>query len=141
MFAAIRYYRAEPPSVDEVVRRVEQDFVPVIRGMAGFVSYFVLIPSEREEEIVAARSWDHHTLRLELALCPTILSAMRHIWSVHKGVSCVRTWSADAKGRGESAARPERFRYGPRGPGKPGEVYDPSDGADLLRRHAGRSRH
>ena len=53
MFAAIRYYRAEPPSIDEVVRRVEQDFVPVIRGMAGFVSYFVLVPSEREEEIVS----------------------------------------------------------------------------------------
>ena len=51
MFAAIRYYRAEPPSVDEVVRRVEQDFVPVIRDMAGFVSYFVLVPSGREEEM------------------------------------------------------------------------------------------
>jgi quinol monooxygenase YgiN len=53
MFAAIRYYQAEPPSVDEVVRRVQEDFVPVIREMAGFVSYFVLVPSEREEEIVS----------------------------------------------------------------------------------------
>ncbi len=53
MFAAIRYYRAEPPSIDEVVRRVQQDFVPVIRDTAGFVSYFVLVPSERQEEIVS----------------------------------------------------------------------------------------
>jgi quinol monooxygenase YgiN len=53
MFAAIRYYRAEPPSVDEVIRRVQQDFVPVIRDMAGFVSYSVLVPSGREEEIVS----------------------------------------------------------------------------------------
>jgi heme-degrading monooxygenase HmoA len=53
MFAAIRYYQAEPPSIDEVVRRVEEGFVPVIRNMAGFVSYFVLIPTEREEEIVS----------------------------------------------------------------------------------------
>jgi len=53
MFAAIRYYQAEPPSIDEVVRRVEEGFVPVVRNMAGFVSYFVLIPTEREDEIVS----------------------------------------------------------------------------------------
>jgi quinol monooxygenase YgiN len=45
--------RRSPPSIDEVVRRVEEGFVPVIRDMAGFVSYFVLIPSDREEEIVS----------------------------------------------------------------------------------------
>jgi quinol monooxygenase YgiN len=53
MFAAIRYYRAEPPSIDEVVRRVQEDFVPLIRDMQGFVSYFILVPSEREDEIVS----------------------------------------------------------------------------------------
>ena len=49
MFAAIRYYQADPPSIDEVVRRVHQDFVPLIRDMQGFVSYFILVPSERED--------------------------------------------------------------------------------------------
>ncbi len=53
MFAAIRYYRAEPPSIDEVVRRVQEDFVPLIRDMQGFVSYFIIVPSEREDEIVS----------------------------------------------------------------------------------------
>jgi quinol monooxygenase YgiN len=53
MFAAIRYYQAEPPSIDEVIRRVEEGFVPVIRDMVGFVSYFVLVPSDREDEIVS----------------------------------------------------------------------------------------
>jgi quinol monooxygenase YgiN len=53
MFAAIRYYQADPPSIDEVVRRVHQDFVPLIRDMQGFVSYFILVPSEREEDIVS----------------------------------------------------------------------------------------
>jgi quinol monooxygenase YgiN len=53
MFAAIRYYQAEPPSIDEVSRRVEEGFVPVIRDMVGFVSYFVLVPSDREDEIVS----------------------------------------------------------------------------------------
>jgi len=53
MFAAIRYYRAEPDSVDEVARRVQEGFVPVIRETAGFVSYFVLAPGEREGAIVS----------------------------------------------------------------------------------------
>ena len=53
MFAAIRYYQAEPPSIDEVIRRVQEDFVPLIREMQGFVSYFILVPSEREDEIVS----------------------------------------------------------------------------------------
>jgi quinol monooxygenase YgiN len=53
MFAAIRYYQADPPSVDEVVRRVQEDFAPIIRDTPGFVSYLLLIPSEREDEIVS----------------------------------------------------------------------------------------
>ncbi len=53
MFVAIRYYHADPPSIDEVVRRVQNDFVPLIRDTRGFVSYFILLPSEREDEIVS----------------------------------------------------------------------------------------
>jgi quinol monooxygenase YgiN len=53
MFAAIRYYRIAPDSIGEVVRRIEEGFVPIIRDTPGFMSYFVLAPSERESEIVA----------------------------------------------------------------------------------------
>jgi len=53
MFAAIRYYRTEPDSVNNVVQQVKEGFVPVIRDTPGFVSYFVLDPSEREGEIVS----------------------------------------------------------------------------------------
>jgi quinol monooxygenase YgiN len=53
MFAAIRFYWAEPHSIDEVVRRVQEDFLPLVRDMSGFVSYFVLLPSEREDQIIA----------------------------------------------------------------------------------------
>jgi quinol monooxygenase YgiN len=53
MFAAIRYYQTDPGSIDEVVRRVEEGFVPLIRDTHGFVSYLVLVPSEREDEIVS----------------------------------------------------------------------------------------
>jgi hypothetical protein len=48
MFAAIRYYRTDPDSMDEVVRRVKEGFVPVIRETPGFVSYFVLTPRQGE---------------------------------------------------------------------------------------------
>jgi quinol monooxygenase YgiN len=32
---------------------VQEEFVPLIREMRGFVSYFILVPSEREEDIVS----------------------------------------------------------------------------------------
>ena len=51
MFAAIRYYRTAPDSVDEVVQQIKEGFVPVIRDTPGFVSYFVLTP--RHNEIVS----------------------------------------------------------------------------------------
>jgi quinol monooxygenase YgiN len=53
MLAAIRYYQADPPSIDEVVRRVQENLVPLIRDMQGFVSYLILLPSEREGDIVS----------------------------------------------------------------------------------------
>jgi quinol monooxygenase YgiN len=65
MFAAIRYYQADPPSVDEVVRRVEEGFVPLIRDMAGFVSYFVLVPSDRDNEIVSVSVFEDQQSALE----------------------------------------------------------------------------
>jgi Antibiotic biosynthesis monooxygenase len=51
MFAAIRYYRTDPDSIESVVRRVKEGFVPLIRETPGFVSYFVLTP--RQGEIVS----------------------------------------------------------------------------------------
>lgn len=51
MFAAIRYYRTDPESIESVVRRVKEGFVPIIRETPGFVSYFVMAP--RQGEIVS----------------------------------------------------------------------------------------
>jgi heme-degrading monooxygenase HmoA len=53
MYVAIRYYQTDPDSIDEVVRRVKEGFVPLIRDTRGFVSYFVLAPSERDDELVS----------------------------------------------------------------------------------------
>ena len=51
MFAAIRYYRTDPDSIESVVRRVKEGFVPFIKETPGFVAYFVLNP--RQGEIVS----------------------------------------------------------------------------------------
>ncbi len=42
MHLAIRYYRVDPDSVDEVIRRVNEDFVPTISDAPGFPTYYAL---------------------------------------------------------------------------------------------------
>jgi hypothetical protein len=51
MFAAIRYYRTDPDSIESVIRRVKEGFVPFSKDTPGFVAYFILTP--RQGEIVA----------------------------------------------------------------------------------------
>ena len=53
MFAAIRYYHTDPDSIDEVIQRTREGFVPVIKDTPGFVSYLILVPVEREGEFVS----------------------------------------------------------------------------------------
>ena len=48
MFAAIRRYHTDPDSLDEVVRQVNEGFVPLISDMPGFVAYFVLNAGQGE---------------------------------------------------------------------------------------------
>ena len=48
MYAAIRRYHANPDSVDEVARRVNEEFVDMISDMPGFVAYFVLNAGQGE---------------------------------------------------------------------------------------------
>ena len=40
MYAAVRLYRVSPGSIDEMVQRVKEDFVPVIRQVSGFIAYY-----------------------------------------------------------------------------------------------------
>ncbi len=39
MYAVIRRYQVDPASADEIRRRVEEGFVPLIRQVSGFVDY------------------------------------------------------------------------------------------------------
>jgi hypothetical protein len=46
----------DPVSIESVVRRIKEGFVPIIRAMPGFVSYFVLAP--RQGEIVSVSGFE-----------------------------------------------------------------------------------
>jgi hypothetical protein len=48
MFAAIRRYHTDPDSLDEVVRQVNEGFVPLISDMPGFVAYIALNAGQGE---------------------------------------------------------------------------------------------
>ena len=42
MFASIRKYRVRRGSVEELARRVQEGFVPLLRQVQGFRSYYLL---------------------------------------------------------------------------------------------------
>lgn len=42
MYAAIRRYQGDPGSVDEVVQRANEGFVPIIKEAPGFVAYYLV---------------------------------------------------------------------------------------------------
>ena len=42
MYVAIRRMKAQPGSIDEAVRRVEQGLVPILSSVPGFVEYDVV---------------------------------------------------------------------------------------------------
>jgi hypothetical protein len=48
MYAAIRRYHTEPESLDEVIRQVNEGFVPKISDLPGFVAYIALNAGQGE---------------------------------------------------------------------------------------------
>ncbi|MCL4298638.1 MAG: hypothetical protein KJ077_23070 [Anaerolineae bacterium] len=42
MYASIRRYQMEPGSVDELMRRVNEGFVPIISQAPGFMAYYAV---------------------------------------------------------------------------------------------------
>ena len=42
MHAAVRIYQAEPGSVDEVIRGINEGFLPIIKDASGFQAYYAL---------------------------------------------------------------------------------------------------
>ena len=48
MYAAIRRYHTDPDSIEEVARKVNEGFVPLISDMPGFVVYIALNAGQGE---------------------------------------------------------------------------------------------
>ena len=48
MFAAIRRYHMDPDSIEEVARKVNEGFVPLISDIPGFVVYIALNAGQGE---------------------------------------------------------------------------------------------
>ena len=42
MYASVRRYEMDPGSVDELMRRVEEGFVPIVSKAPGFIAYYAL---------------------------------------------------------------------------------------------------
>jgi hypothetical protein len=42
MYISIRRYQVDIHSVDEIVQRVEAEFVPIIRQAPGFIAYYAI---------------------------------------------------------------------------------------------------
>jgi hypothetical protein len=42
MYASIRRYKMDPGSVDELMRRVNEGFVPIISKGPGFLAYYAV---------------------------------------------------------------------------------------------------
>ncbi len=42
MYASVRRYKMEPSQVDELIRRVDEGFVPIVCEAPGFITYYVL---------------------------------------------------------------------------------------------------
>ena len=42
MHVAIRRYRTDPASVDEIMRQVDEGFIPIIKDAEGFLAYYAL---------------------------------------------------------------------------------------------------
>jgi Antibiotic biosynthesis monooxygenase len=48
MYAAIRRYHTDPDYIDEIARRVNEEFLDIISDMPGFVAYFVMNAGQGE---------------------------------------------------------------------------------------------
>ena len=48
MYAAIRRYHTDPDYIDEITRRVNEEFLDIISDMPGFVAYFVMNAGQGE---------------------------------------------------------------------------------------------
>ncbi len=87
-YGVIRRYHTEPRNVDTIVTRARDEFVPIVRGLAGFASYTILdagggtlltmsgftLREGAEESVRRAASWVRENLAPLLPNPPEVLS-------------------------------------------------------------------
>jgi hypothetical protein len=42
MYVSVRRYQVDPSNVEEIVRRVEEGFVPIVSQAPGFIAYYAI---------------------------------------------------------------------------------------------------
>ena len=48
MYAAIRRYKVKPGTADELARRAQEGFVPLVSRLSGFVAYYGVVAENDE---------------------------------------------------------------------------------------------
>lgn len=48
MHASVRRYKMDPTSVEELNRRVQEGFIPIVSELAGFLAYYVVNAGDGE---------------------------------------------------------------------------------------------
>ncbi len=57
MYVSVRWYEMDDPAgVDELMRRVEEGFVPIISKVPGFIAYYALDALDEGGRVVASIS-------------------------------------------------------------------------------------
>ena len=48
MYASIRRYQVDSSNVDEIIRQVNEGFVPIISSVTGFIAYQAIDAGDRQ---------------------------------------------------------------------------------------------
>ena len=56
MHLAIRRYQVDPASMDEIIRHVNEGFIPIIKDVQGFLAYYALDTGDFVKGVLASVS-------------------------------------------------------------------------------------
>lgn len=103
MYMVIRRYEADPGDIDEITKRVQGEFLPMISRSLGFISYYVVASREGEQGVVTsvsifeskpqaeestrmANDWAHRRLTPLILNPPEVISGVIAVAEARAGV-------------------------------------------------------
>jgi hypothetical protein len=124
MYAVIRQYTVDPTAVDEIVRRAEEGFVPLIRSASGFVGYSIGTAGDQvitvstfqdrtqaEASVLQAAGWVKENLAALIPNPPTVFGGEVRVRQLKEGVQArygvMRRYQADPGAVDEIVRRAE----------------------------------